>query len=106
MPLVEFCDGRVLLQHLNGLYQQIIEIHRIRKPLPLLVFLLDKPDLIRQGLEPLVFCGNHFRHGTVCVEGETKYVAHDFRSRKPDLTRVDPDDRLRPKSNLPNPRDP
>ena len=46
---------RVFLQHLNGLYQQIIEIHHVRESLPFLVFLLEKLDLIRE------------RVGTSCI---------------------------------------
>ncbi len=80
----------MLLQHPQRLLQQIVEIHRVRRLLLLLVARVHILDLLDQRQEIRKLLRQQFLHRPLRVDRETENIRQHIRLREPDLLRINP----------------
>ena len=82
-PLVLLADLLMLLHQLEPERQQVVEVHRVRRPLARGITLLDVRNLRRQMLEVVVLLLQHLRNRLVRVDRQRKDVPQHLGLREP-----------------------
>ncbi len=101
LPPIETRHLRMLLQHPQRLLQQVVEIHRVRRLLLLLVARVHPFDLLQQRQEIRELLRQHLVHRPLRVDRETEEIRQHIRLREPNLLRINPRTRHHRRDQIP-----
>src|SRR4030095_11447021 len=85
---VDFRDSFVLLKNQQCLLQQVVEIHRVRRLLLILVSLPNVLNSVEQRQEVWELLRQQLVHRILCVDDETEDLSENITFRKADFLRI------------------